>query len=304
LPNSDLKGVICAAATPVTARFEVDADRFAMHCERLLNDGCSFVSSFGTTGEGASFSTNEKIVALRAIKAAGADMARQIPSIMTPSSDEAGRMLAEVAALGARAALVLPPFYYPMVEDGVVAFFELMLERAGNPSIDLLLYNIPQLSRTAFTPSLIDKLIARFGSRIVGIKDSTGDVENGVMLARRYPQLSIFTGDDRVVPALLAAGGAGMIGGMPNVFARDLRAMYDAPQTPRGQALLASQASRIDTVNANGSQLALKAALARVYNNAEWARPLPPLIALPQAQAQSVWDAFLATGFVYGDAAA
>ncbi|WP_158626130.1 dihydrodipicolinate synthase family protein [Arsenicitalea aurantiaca] len=304
MPHSDLRGVIAAAATPVTADFSIDVDRLAAHCARLLADGCAFVSSFGTTGEGASFSTAEKIAALRALKAAGASMAHQIPSIMTPSTDEAGGMLAEIAALGCRAALVLPPFYYPVTEEGIVAFFALMLERAGNPDIELLLYNIPQLSRTAFTPSLIDKLVARFGSRIVGLKDSTGDVENGVMLARRYPGLSIFTGDDRVVPALLAAGGAGMIGGMPNVFARDLRALYDAPEGPAGAALLANQAARIDTVNANGSQLALKAALAEVYADPEWARAMPPLVALGETEARGVWDAFLATGFVYGDAAA
>lgn len=304
MANSDLSGIICASVTPVTAQFTVDTGRLAMHCKRLLDNGCSFVSTFGTTGEGASFSTNEKIAALRALREAGADMSRQIPSVMTPSSDEAGRMIAEIAALGCRAALVLPPFYYASAsEEGIVAFFETALERAGNPGIDLLLYNIPQFSRITFTPSLVRKLVARFGDRIVGVKDSTGKLESGVELAQNFPQLSIFTGDDRVLPNLLPQGGAGMIGGMPNVFSADLRKLFEAPTATASDPLKANAAARIEAVDGNGALLALKATLAAVYQDAEWARAMPPLTALAPERAKLVFDAIEATGFAVRSAA-
>jgi 4-hydroxy-tetrahydrodipicolinate synthase len=302
--NSDLSGIICASVTPVTAQFSVDAKRLAMHCANLLANGCSFVSSFGTTGEGASFSTNEKIAALRALREAGADMRKQIPSVMTPSSDEAGRMIAEIAALGCRAALVLPPFYYASAtEEGIVAFFETALAKAGNPDIDILLYNIPQFSRITFTPSLVTKLVARFGARIVGIKDSTGKLESGVELAKGFPQLSIFTGDDRVLPNLLTQGGAGMIGGMPNLFSADLRKLYEAPAAASSDTLKANAAVRIEAVDGNGALLALKATLAAVYKDAEWSRAMPPLMALAPERAKLVFDAIEATGFAVRSAA-
>ncbi len=304
MANSDLSGIICASVTPVSPQFSIDAGRLAMHCARLLNEGCSFVSTFGTTGEGASFSTNEKIAALRALSDAGADMGRQIPSVMTPSSDEAGRMIAEIAALGCRGALVLPPFYYASAsEEGIVAFFERALERAGHPDLDILLYNIPQFSRITFTPSLVRKLIARFGDRIVGIKDSTGKLESGVELAEGFPQLSIFTGDDRVLPNLLARGGAGMIGGMPNVFSKDLRALYEAPGAEASAPLKANAATRIEAVDGNGALLALKAVLAALYKDTEWSRAMPPLMALAPERANMVFDAIEGTGFAVRKAA-
>ena len=304
MPNSNLTGIICASVTPVTAQFDIDAVRLASHCARLLAEGCSFVSSFGTTGEGASFSTNEKIAALRALRDAGADMSRQIPSVMTPSSDEAGRLVAEIAALGCRGALVLPPFYYASAtEEGIVAFFETVLERAGQPDIDILLYNIPQFSRITFTPSLVGKLIARFGSRIVGVKDSTGSLESGVALAEGFPELSIFTGDDRVLPHLLQRGGAGMIGGMPNLFSKDLRQLFEAPTSEAGATISAHAKTRIEAVDGNGALIALKAALAALYGDTEWARAMPPLLALSPERAEIVFRAIEGTGYALKPAA-
>jgi 4-hydroxy-tetrahydrodipicolinate synthase len=304
VPNSNLRGIIAASLTPLTGSFAVDAQRLARHCERLLNEGCSFVSTFGTTGEGASFSTNEKIEALGALRDAGADMGRHIPAVMTASSDEAGRLVAEIAALGCRGALILPPFYYSNAgEEGIVAFFERLLERAGNPSIDLLLYNIPAFSRITFTPGLIERLIKRFGSRIVGLKDSTGSIENALMLTETFPTLSIFTGDDRVLTRLLEAGGAGLIGGMPNIFSRDLRALFERPEAENAAALEAKAATRIGAVHENGQLLGLKAALAVIYGDPEWARAMPPLMALPEEQRQPLFAAFEQTGYAVRPAA-
>lgn len=295
-----LKGVIAASITPVTADLRIDAPRLAAHAERLLEQGCSFVSTFGTTGEGASFSTAEKIAALETLKAAGADMSRQVPGIMTPVLDEAARMLTAVEDLGCRAALVLPPFYYGASDAGIAAFYDALLARAEG-QIDIVLYNIPQLSRVRFTPSLVQTILDRHGSRIVGIKDSTGDVDNGVILARTFPQLAVFTGDDRVMPTLVTNGGAGMIGGLPNLFARDLKALYDDPTSPAGAERLARQAVRIEAVDAYGSLVALKAALAHYTGDEEFARTMPPLVALTPDERTRLVALFDETGF---DAAA
>jgi 4-hydroxy-tetrahydrodipicolinate synthase len=299
VPAADLNGVIAASITPVAADLSVDIARFSAHIDRLLSQGCSYVSTFGTTGEGASFSAGEKLAALKALKSAGADMSRQVPAVMTPTLDDAARTLVGIAELGCRAALVLPPFYYGATEAGIAAWFDALIERTrSTTTIDLLLYNIPQLSGVRFTPNLVETIIARHGTRIAGVKDSTGDVENGVMLARTFPELSIFTGDDRVLPTLLANGGAGMIGGMPNVFTRDLRALYDEPTRAD---ILAKQSQRIIAVDNHGSLVALKAALAQTLGDENYARTLPPLLPLTGEGRAKLMASFAQSGF---DAAA
>lgn len=299
MPAVDLRGVICASITPVAADLSIDVPRLKSHVDRLLADGCSFVSTLGTTGEGASFSTREKIAALRGLKAAGADMGKQVPGVMTPTLDDAAEMVTAIAELGCRAALILPPFYYGTTEEGIASWFDALIARTeGRTTIDLLLYNIPQLSRIRFTPTLITRIVKRHGSRIVGVKDSTGDVDNGVMLARTFPDLRIFTGDDRVLPTLVQNGGAGMIGGLPNLFARDLRALFDDPTRTD---ILDRQTQRILAVDENGSLVALKAALAHYLGDENYARTLPPLRALPPEGRGKLLASFAQSGF---DAAA
>ena len=292
---ADLKGVITASITPFTPDFSVDVPRLAAHCADLLDAGCSFVSTYGTTGEGASLSTREKLAALNALKAAGADMSRQIPGVMTPTLDDAAEMVVGIAKAGCRAALVLPPYYYATSEAGIAGWYDALIERTRSATdIDILLYNIPQLSRIRFTADLVKAILTRHGSRIKGIKDSTGDVDNGVMLARTFPELSVFTGDDRVVPTLLANGGAGMIGGMPNVFARDLVALYN---DPKNADLLAKQTTRILAVDKGGSLVALKAAMAHYSGDANLARVLPPLRPLEGQGLADLLASFAQSGY-------
>jgi 4-hydroxy-tetrahydrodipicolinate synthase len=285
----ELGGIITAAITPLSKSRQIDADRLAYHCKVLFSEGCSYISTFGTTGEGASFSVTQKIETMTRLKTSGLDMGRFIPAIICSSFDDAGKLLSAYNALGCAGALVLPPFFYTDVsDDGIIAFFEAMSDAAGNPEIPLLLYNIPRYSGTRFTPTLVEKLLLRFGSRIVGIKDSTGDLENGLELVQRFPDLSIFTGDDRVMPTLVAAGGAGMIGGMPNIFARDLVKLYASIGDGTAKDLLAKAAQRIEIVDSSGGLTVLKAAAAQKYGDEAWLQVAPPLDQISEA----VFDTF------------
>lgn len=295
MQHSPLKGVIAASLTPVTADFSVDITRLKAHIDTLLDQGCSHVSTFGTTGEGASLSTAQKVAALTSLKALGADMGRQVPAVMTPVLEEAVNSVIAYGELGCRAVLVLPPFYYGATEEGIAGFYDALIEKtAGRTAIDLLLYNIPQLSRVPFTPSLINRLLSAHGKRIVGIKDSTGDLENGLMLVKSFPDLAVFTGDDRVLPVLVESGGAGMIGGMPNLFARDLVSLYE---NNRDAATLEKQTRRILAVDRFGSLVALKAALAHYAGDEALARPLPPLAAVVGEARAALLQIFDETGF-------
>lgn len=294
-----LKGIVAASVTPVSEDLKIDVERLKSHIDHLLTNGCSFVSTFGTTGEGASFATVEKLTALNALKAAGADMSLQLPAIMTSSLDDAVKSLLGYSELGCRAALVLPPFYYGASEAGVVSFFDaLIAQTEARSQIDLVLYNIPQLSRICFTPDLVAALINKHGTRIVGIKDSTGSVESGLNLISRFESLAVFTGDDRVLPVLVQNGGAGMIGGMPNLFARDLRLLYDNPEDLQ---TLEKQSCRIKAVDAHGGLVAIKAALAHYRGEESLANAMPPLLALDQKDRAMLIELFKQTGYRAAD---
>ena len=123
------------------------------------------------------------------------------------------------------------------------------------------------------------------------------------MLAKTFPELAIFVGDDRVLPDLLAAGGAGLIGGLPNLFARSSVAFYRAPRASRRSELMRQARARIETVVANEDLIALKGALAHYRRDPAWRRTMPPLMPLPEARVAAIERAFAATGYQYEAAA-
>ncbi|WP_082434247.1 dihydrodipicolinate synthase family protein [Devosia sp. A16] len=291
--------MVAASLTPVSDTGSIDVARLKSHLDWLFAAGCSFVSPFGSTGEGASFSVREKRAALAALQQAGAPMDRLIPASMSPALDDAVATIAAAADLGCRAVLIAPPFYYGAAsQDGIAAFFEASANRFGGTfPLDVVLYHIPAMTKVGYGVELVQRLIARHGRRLVGIKDSTGDRAHTLMLAQTFPELRIFTGDDRVLPDLLAAGGAGMIGGLPNVNAVELCRFFADPTGPEAQGLRDRAAQRIVAVDEHGGIIALKAVKAQISGDAAWLRPLEPLLPLPAAGIAALLDSFRRSQF-------
>jgi 4-hydroxy-tetrahydrodipicolinate synthase len=276
--DTSIGGIMAAILTPVHADLSIDHDRLLSHALKLLADGCTRVSTFGSTGEGVSFSSEEKRVANEALLAGGVRADQLLPAIMVSSVDTAARELRDIARLGCKHALVLPPFYYRSATvEGVASYFEAVFEKAGRPAVSFVLYNIPAMSGITITHELVRLLQAGKGAPVGGIKDSTGDLASGLAFVRAFPELSIFTGDDRVLPHLLDAGGAGMIGGLPNLYARDLVALYNTREGAEATRLAALAAERIARIDATGGLLALKAGLADQNTDPAWLRAMPPL---------------------------
>lgn len=299
--SKPLGGIVAASLTPVTDTGSIDIARLKSHFDWLFAAGCSFVSPFGSTGEGASFSVREKRAALAALQQTGVPMDRLIPASMSAALDDAVATIAAAADLGCRAVLIAPPFYYGATsQDGIAAFFETAANRFGGTfPLDVVLYHIPAMTKVGYGVELVQRLVARHGTRIVGIKDSTGDRAHTLMLAKTFPNLRIFTGDDRVLPDLLAAGGAGMIGGLPNVNAIELCQFFADPTGPASAGQRDRAAQRIVAVDAHGGIIALKAVKARISGDAAWMRPLEPLLPLPADGVATLLDSFRQSQFQF-----
>lgn len=299
--NKPLGGIVAASLTPLAVDGTVDIGRMKQHFDWLFAQGCSFVSPFGSTGEGPSFSVAEKHAALVALKAEGIDMSRVIPAAMSAAVDDTVSSIKTALALDCRAILIVPPYYYGSASQaGIADFFAACAAPfGGNFPLDVVLYHIPQMSKIAFGTALIHELVARFPGRIVGIKDSTGDRDHSVMLARTFPALRIFTGDDRVLPDLLDAGGAGMIGGLPNIVAPDLCAFFANPKGEQAKSIMERAALRIVAVDDHGGIAALKAIKAEAYKDDAWTRHKAPLRPIDKDSYASLRAIFVNTAFEF-----
>ncbi|MGN6583324.1 MAG: dihydrodipicolinate synthase family protein, partial [Rhizobiaceae bacterium] len=152
-----LSGVIAAAATPVREDLSIDLDHLVEHCRWLLGDGgCDGINLLGTTGEATSFSTEQRIAAMRAVARAGLPLERFMVGTGAAALADACALTAEAKALGFAGALLLPPFYYKGLDaEGVVAYVEALIGKVGAEGLKLYLYQFPANSAVPYTPEIV-----------------------------------------------------------------------------------------------------------------------------------------------------
>ncbi len=170
-------GLNCALSTPFTESGAIDLRRLTAHATDLLKRGCSSVTLFGTTGEGASIGLAERYKALGAFEAAGIDMRTQvIVGVAAATVDDAVAQARAGYESNCRALLVAPPFYFGDASDeGLFRWFSSVFEKLGPALRDVFLYHIPGMTRNHISIELTQRLSKAFPGAIVGVKDSNGD---------------------------------------------------------------------------------------------------------------------------------
>ncbi|MFL5257578.1 MAG: dihydrodipicolinate synthase family protein [Rhodopila sp.] len=287
MSNLPITGVFCAAVTPVTADLLPDQPAFVAHCRRLLDQGCDGTALLGTTGEANSFSSTERKALLEAALAGGIPADRLLPGTGVAAWAETVELTKHALSLGVTRVVMLPPFYYKGIsDDGLFAAYAAIVERVADPRLKVVLYHIPQFSAVPITFPVIERLCARFPGTFVGIKDSSGDLDNMIALVERIPGLAVLAGAD---PLMLRKGGAGCITATSNLVASDLATIFRHHVDPaRADQVDAAQA-RVVAARARVSQFAqiasIKTLIARGTGHTGWSNVRPPLLPLSAVEA-------------------
>src|ERR1700722_11425439 len=212
-------GLSCALALPVQADSSIDFLRLSVHARRSLESGCSSVTVFGTTGEGASVRFNEREQILSALLDAGINLRQRVLGGVAASSvgeavDHA-RMLID---RDCRGVLLTPPFYFKNVTDeGLYRWFSQVFEKMGTQARDIILYHIPSVTQAALSIELIGRLKSAFPEVVIGVKDSGGDWTYTQKLLQTHGDLMLLIGDERHLAAGIRLGAQGAISGLANV---------------------------------------------------------------------------------------
>jgi len=278
----ELSGVLPALITPLHRDGSADEAGIGRLVEHVIAGGVHGLLPLGSTGEGASLGERTRWQVLSCVVEAAAGRVPVICGVAQPHLEAARSEVAAAARLGAHAALVAPPFYYPTDQATVLAFYRRL---AADSKIPLLLYNIPQFTKVLAEPATVAELARE--SSIVGIKDSSRDFEyfeNVCVATRDLPRFRIFTGSDSMLLASLAMGGAGTICGAANVAPSWVVRIYSAVQRRDWESARDSQDALIELVMALRAGVfpaAIKAALQLQGICEPW--PAPPIAALDEA---------------------
>src|SRR5712671_1838713 len=177
MTNSKLTGVIAAVATAVDETGAPDAARSTKLARFLLDTGCNGLNVLGTTGEATSFSLEQRKAVMSAYKSAGLPLDRLMVGTGAAATADAVALTRHAAELGFAGALILPPFYYKGVpDDGLAAYIATIVKATAGQPIPIYLYHFPAQSGLAWHAKLIRRLRDAHGTRILGLKDSSGDM--------------------------------------------------------------------------------------------------------------------------------
>ncbi len=285
---TDLRGVFAPIVTPFRpADGEVDYPWIRQHVAYLRRHGCTGIIPCGTNGEAPSLSVAERQkVAETAMDAAG-DMPVVVGTGAAALPD-AIALTRHAFAIGAAAVLVMPPFYFKKPpEAGIVDWFRRLFDAAVPPGGRVLLYHIPQITGVPISDPVLDMLLKSHGEVVYGLKDSTGDPAQLAHFRAAYPRLAYFAGNDHRVAEACAAGGAGSITAVANVFPDLAAAAQQAAW--RGENWTAAQArlsAARKLIESYPLQPATKAALADVADLPETAVRPPQVELDPEQRAQ------------------
>jgi 4-hydroxy-tetrahydrodipicolinate synthase len=286
MANSNQFGLSCALALPLAGSFAIDFARLVAQAERCLASGCSSVTVFGTTGEGASISLSEREQILAALSQTGIRMDQVVGGVTASSLGDAIAQARLVIDQGCRAALVAPPFYFKDVtEDGLYNWFSRLCEELEE-QIDVILYHIPSATATPLSVSLISRLRESFPNTIKGVKDSGTDWSYTEALLKSHNDLAILIGNERHLAAGVRLGADGAISGLANLLPEILLRIIETGREDNRITSLVTEIVRFPIIPA------IKFLLAHRDNHPAWATPRPPLVRLSKAEATSLLPAY------------
>lgn len=284
MARTGLAGVIAAVATPIDEAGAPDHKRCTTLARHLLDTGCDGLNVLGTTGEATSFSVEQRKGVMSAYKQAGLPMDRLMVGTGAASVDDAVALTRHAAELGFAGALVLPPFYYKGVpEEGLIAYIAQIMDATAAKPVPIYLYHFPQNSAVPWPIPLVKKLRQIHGQRLVGLKDSSGDMD----YARAAAAIEGFDSFPSTEAALLEArkgAFAGCISATCNLNA-DLaaRAWRDGDAGSHEAAVAIRK-----LFDGKALVSGIKALLAHIHGDAKLAKVKPPLVDFSAADRAAV----------------
>ena len=277
-----INGVYCAALTPLNQDLSINKDLYLRHCQFLMKQGLDGLTLFGTNGEASSFSVYQKKETVQFLLENRIDPKILMPGSGSSSLEDAIDMTKFCADIGTKAVLVLPPYYFKNVSDeGVINYYRNVIESSGNNSFHFLLYNIPQHSGVTINFNIIENLIKLYPNNVIGLKDSTGNMDNMLKTIKYFNDFAVFCGNGALALHTSRRGGAGAITGDANISAKLLSFIihnFKREKEVKNFTELQDLMESIRNVLSSHEQISLLKAYFSVADKIEdWNNVMPPL---------------------------
>jgi len=219
-----IQGSIVAMVTPFR-NGAVDEAKVRELVEWHVASGTDGIVPCGTTGESPTLTHDEHKRVVEIVVDAARGRIPIIAGTGSNSTAEAIDLTRHAKAAGARAALVVNPYYNRPTQEGLYRHFRAVAEAVDIP---ILVYNIQSRTAVNVETDTLQRL-AKDCPTIVGVKEASGSLDQmtQVILACG-PDFSVVSGDDTLTLPLMSVGGRGVISVIANIVPRETAEMTHA----------------------------------------------------------------------------
>ena len=206
-------GIYSAQWLPIDSTGQLARASLAAHIAFEKAAGVSGLLGLGSTGEFPHFSPDERKHALATV----AELAAPLP-VIANITDIRPRVAIELGrtakSLGLPAVALMPPPFFPLSQDDILAFFLHVAEAVDLP---VMLYNFPELCGKRLDLATV----AAFADRapMCAIKQSGGEFayHRELIALGREKNFVVMSGADTRLTEVFAMGAAGCTGGLVNI---------------------------------------------------------------------------------------
>lgn len=281
--------ILSAMVTPFEDDGALDVDGATDLARWLVGHGHDGLVLTGTTGEAPTLTDDEKMALWRAVR-----QAVDVPllaGVGTSDTRHTVELSQQAAGTDVDGLLVVVPYYNKPPQAGIQAHMRAV---AAATELPIVMYDVPHRTGRSMSVDTIVRLATEVPN-IVGLKDARGNPAATARVVAEAPDdFDLYSGDDALTLALLAAGAVGIIGVATHwcgeYMAEMIRAFQggDHVQAQRINARLAPSFSYAQTElwQAPGAVKALLAELG--LPSGPCRLPLPPVPDEARAWAQEV----------------
>lgn len=217
-----LRGTGVALVTPFTPEGAIDFNALEKVIRNVIDGGCEYVVTLGTTGETPVLSKEEKKELIEfTYKIADS----KVPVVVGVGGNDTQALIKDLEHFPldkAAAVLSAAPYYSKPSQEGIYQHYKTLAAASPKP---LILYNVPGRTGRNVNASTTLRLAYEV-QNIAGIKEASGDMSLCMQLLKDKPaDFMVVSGDDNLAMAQIACGMTGVISVAANCLPRQFSEM-------------------------------------------------------------------------------
>jgi len=295
MAHHEFSGVFPYLVSPIDERGQVSEAVLTRLVNDLIDAGVHGLTPLGSTGEFAYLNRAQRQRIVEVVVRATRRRIPVVAGVAATTIPDAIEQVKAYDALGVDGILAILEVYFPIAEDGVVAYFTAL---ANSTALPIVLYTNPQFQRSDLSLPAIERLAKMDNIRY--LKDASSDTGRLLTILNAVgDRIRVFSASAHIPACVMLIGGVGWMAGPACVVPRQSVRLYELCRGQQWQEAMTLQ-RKLWHMNRVFAKYNLAACIkgALELQGYEVGPPLPPQTPLSAAARSEINDILAELGSI------